>query len=50
MGNRLLGLFRRMQLNGFFKDSLLKKSIVIHNAIDVDRMQFDELKREKKYV
>ncbi len=31
----------------FFKDSLLKKSIVIHNAIDVDRMQFDELKREK---
>ena len=31
----------------FYNDSLMKKAIVIHNAIDTDRMRFDGEKREK---
>lgn len=33
--------------NWFYGDKLLKKSIIIKNAIDVDRMTFDDEKRNK---
>ena len=31
----------------FYNNSLIKKAVVIHNAIDPDRMKYDEGKREK---
>ena len=31
----------------FYNESLMKKAVVIHNAIDAERMKFDKEKREK---